>query len=155
MSLDLRSDKRSDLCFLRSSWETRDRGSRQRQSPSITTITVPCVDRQKKLDQTCKSISLSSAALLNLVVCLHFLGLLGKIAGYWLHPRPPNSFRGSGAGHWDQTTPVLGSEEAASELSRVRSFGCLSVRGGWKQHPRPPLKPRTKRGPPSFIDCST
>lgn len=126
----------------------QDRG--RRQSPSIPEITTPCVDQQEKVDQTHKCINLSSAVLLNFVVCLHFLAIFGKIAGY--RPLLPNSFSGSGAGHWDQTTPALGFEEASGELARVLSFRVL----GWKRRLEavsPPLKPRTKEGS-SFQHCS-
>lgn len=134
------------MCFLRPSWKMQDRG--RRQSPSIPEITAPCVGQQEKVDQTHKSINLSSGVLLNFVVCLHFLAIFGKTAGY--RPPPPNLFSASGAGHWDQTTPALGFEEAPGELARILSFRVL----GWNRRLEavsPPLKPRTKSGPRSNI----
>lgn len=125
----------------------QDRG--ERQSPSIPEITTPYVDQQEKVDQTHKSINLSSAVLLNFVVCLHFLEIFGKIVGY-RRPPPNLLFSESGAGHWDQTTPALGFEEAPGELARILSFRVL----GWNRRLEavsPPLKPRTKSGPRSNI----
>lgn len=134
------------MCFLRPSWKMQDRG--RRQSPSIPEITAPCVGQQEKVDQTHKSINLSSAVLLNFV-CVFIswrylvkLQVTGRL--------PPNLFSESGAGHWDQTTPALGFEEAPGELARILSFRVL----GWNRRLEavsPPLKPRTKSGPRSNI----